>query len=319
MRAFGQPVSPSLAPPPPAPRPRRPQLRPFLAVMCDLVGANASTPWFHDGHHDHDTAHHSSSPTPPSVSLSDHSGSKSSYPISHTTSSYHHHHHHHPPPPPLTLPSPFDPPSTGIPSPEQAPEQAPPRYSLELASTPTPRHGTRTHLPSGQQLPPMEPQPSSPVTLPSFNSLDSFLRRCSSPTAAATAHDPLLITRHAQNGPLSSGPHLKLWKSENMVIDQPSATAALAGQQLNIPAPSLPTGYPGYATPNTSLLPSFSSTIQDASPSRRYPAQVARGDSDQATHHLGIQRRARHAVSLYSCASVCLGEKVQDATEECPK
>jgi hypothetical protein len=155
-------------------------------------------------------------------------------------------------------------PCTGTPSPEQPPEQPPPRYEPELAGTP--RRGT--HFPPGQQqLPPLEHRPSSPVTLPSFNSLESFIRRCPSP-------DPILVIRHPQNGPPSSGPHLKLWKSENinnMVIDQPSASgsSSLAGQQLNVPAPSLPTGYPGYAMPpNTSFLPLFSHTIQDASPSR---------------------------------------------------
>ena len=122
-----------------------------------------------------------------------------------------------------------------------SPEQAPPRYSLELAAIPR-------HAPLGQ-LPPMEPRPSSPVTLPSFNSLDSFIRGCSPPSPH--------MNRHSQNGSLSSAPHIKPWKSENinMVIDQPSTSPTLAGQQLNVPAPSLPTGYPGYAhsTPPFSL------------------------------------------------------------------
>ena len=128
-------------------------------------------------------------------------------------------------------------PYPGMPS----PEQAPPRYSLELATIP--RHGTH---PSLGQLPPLEPRPSSPVTLPSFNSLDSYIRGCSPPSPH--------MGRHPQNGSLSSAPP---WKSENinMVIDQPSTSPTLAGQQLNVPAPSLPTGYPGYAhsTPPFSL------------------------------------------------------------------
>ena len=139
----------------------------------------------------------------------------------------------------------------GIPS----PEQAPPRYSSELATTP--RHGT--HPPLGQLPPPLEHRPSSPVTLPSFN---SFIRGCSSPAPHSHGpHDPILLTRHPpiQNGPLSSGPLLKSWKSENisMVIDPPSPSPALAGQQLNVPAPSLPSGYPGYAY----STPPFSSPL----------------------------------------------------------
>ena len=139
----------------------------------------------------------------------------------------------------------------GIPS----PEQAPPRYSSELATTP--RHGT--HPPLGQLPPPLEHRPSSPVTLPSFN---SFIRGCSSPAPHSHGpHDPILLTRHPpiQNGPLSSGPLLKSWKSENisMVIDPPSPSPALAGQQLNVPAPSLPSGYPGYAH----STPPFSSPL----------------------------------------------------------
>ena len=277
--------------------------------MSDPVGANASTTWFHDGHRDDDHHHRPSSsspPCPPSVSpsASDHSGGKSyphppisiililiiSFLFSHIPYPHLPYIPHTPSPmtpitpiTPITLiflypisyilypisyipylPSSYHC-SSGIPS----PEQAPPRYSSELATTP--RHGT--HPPLGQLPPPLEHRPSSPVTLPSFN---SFIRGCSSPAPHSHGpHDPILLTRHppTQNGPLSSGPLLKSWKSENisMAIDQPSPSPTLAGQQLNVPAPSLPSGYPGYALSTHNLpflLPLFSFTLQDASPSR---------------------------------------------------
>jgi hypothetical protein len=96
--------------------------------------------------------------------------------------------------------------------------------------------GTSRHILSSGQLPPLDGRPSSPVILPSFNDLNAIIRN-SSP--------PQLLTRHPQNGSISSGPHLKVWKSENMATDQQSASSTLAGQQLNVPAPSLPTSYPG--------------------------------------------------------------------------
>jgi hypothetical protein len=184
--------------------------------MCDRVGANASTTWFPDD--DDDLAH-------PSPSVSEQSPSTSPFPRSHHSSCT------------LQLISALY--RAGIPSLDQAPQapQAPSRYSFEPGAR-TARHGT--HVSPGQ-LPPLEPRRSSPVTLPSFNTLESFIRRGSPPPP------PHLTTRHAQNSPVSFGPLLKPWKSENMVIDQSSASSTLAGQQLNIPAPSLPTGYPGYA------------------------------------------------------------------------
>lgn len=73
----------------PQPTPRLPHLRQhprsFLAVMSDRVGANASTTWSRDDHHD--LASSPSPQTPPSVSLSasdqEHSGSKSCKSSSH--------------------------------------------------------------------------------------------------------------------------------------------------------------------------------------------------------------------------------------------
>ena len=118
----------------------------------------------------------------------------------------------------------------GIPS----PRQAPPR--------PTPRHSHSALFPPGQ-LPPLEPRPSVSVILPSFNTLESIIRRRSRSPAP---HDSnRMIPRHSQNSPISSGPLPKPWKPEHMVIDQPSACSTLAGQQLNVPAPTLPPGYPG--------------------------------------------------------------------------
>jgi hypothetical protein len=137
-----------------------------------------------------------------------------------------------PPPTPTTITLSIPTCRAGIPS----PDQAPPRYLFEAVAGSS-RHNT--HFPSGQ-LPPLEPRPSSPVTLPSFNALESIIRASSPP-----GHEPNLMTRYPQNSPASSVPHLNVWKSENSVIDQPSAGSTLAGQQLNVPAPSLPTSYPG--------------------------------------------------------------------------
>jgi len=114
------------------------------------------------------------------------------------------------------------------------PEQAPLRYPLEAVAS-TARHST--HFPPGH-LPPLEPRPSSPVIPPDFNALESIIRRGSPPV-----RDPELMTRHPQNGPISSAPRRKPWKSEDML--EPSAGSILPGQQLNVPAPSLPPGYPG--------------------------------------------------------------------------